>query len=620
MSVLRFLPAIVLTAYITFGNVVAFRPAAMRPLALIGILLMLLWAALRRRSGGFSAIDGGFLLFMAISGMAFWAFPQTLGAFMADFPTGLLYVVLFLIVALPAALTNRYFTVHFAKRTTPKAVWETDIFKSINRHMTWFWAALFAAAALITAIPHLFALPENLLTGLLFQIILPGVLLTAIGIPFNRRYPRYYQRRLGIEPAAFDPVHAGEPAAVWTDSDEKPHKEEKMDGRARVVALNGSPHGAAGNISQMIQMVVPALTEQGIVVEEIQLAGKRIEYCVGCALCLQEGKCWRSDDHAGVVEKLLAADGIILASPVYFGHVTAQMKAFIDRSLTYGHKPRRTWKPGLAVSVSAGRGETATGHYLAGMLGVYGAFSVGTFTAIATNPAAFLGKGLVEARARDLAHDLGRAIREKRRYPATDEHLAMFLFMRELVTREKDFMEDDDRYWRETGLYDGFEAFSGQKFAEAGYDPGVRKAWLREIIREDRAKHEKEKVKGGETEAVKGDEGAAAKGKAAAKTCFDLIQMMPLGFRKEAADGLTAVYQFEITGPEVFAAHIRIADGGCSFHEGRHGKPDVVIRSPADVWFAISRGELNGQTAFMAGKYTIEGDIGLLMKLNALFG
>ena len=63
--------------------------------------------------------------------------------------------------------------------------------------------------------------------------------------------------------------------------------------------------------------------------------------------------------------ELLEAEGIILASPVYFRHVTGQMKTFFDRSLALGHKPRPTWKPGLAISVSAGLGETDTADYLA---------------------------------------------------------------------------------------------------------------------------------------------------------------------------------------------------------------------------------------------------------------
>jgi putative sterol carrier protein len=44
-----------------------------------------------------------------------------------------------------------------------------------------------------------------------------------------------------------------------------------------------------------------------------------------------------------------------------------------------------------------------------------------------------------------------------------------------------------------------------------------------------------------------------------------------------------------------------------------------VIKTPADVWLAISRGELDGQQAFMAGKYKVEGELALLLKLRALF-
>ena len=158
-----------------------------------------------------------------------------------------------------------------------------------------------------------------------------------------------------------------------------------MSNRFKVVAVNGSPHAGIGNTSIMIEMMKPVLAEEGVDLEQILLAEKRIEYCVGCGVCLEKGKCWRQDDHGEIVARILAADGVILASPVYFTHVTAQMKAFIDRSLAYGHKPRATWKPGMAISVSAGMAETATADYLANMLHVYGAFSIGTLTAIATS-------------------------------------------------------------------------------------------------------------------------------------------------------------------------------------------------------------------------------------------
>ena len=186
-----------------------------------------------------------------------------------------------------------------------------------------------------------------------------------------------------------------------------------MDAQYKVVAVNGSPHNALGNTSLMLRMIADGLSQEGVELEEIFLSNHKIEYCMGCGFCLENKKCWRRDDHAGITDKLTAADGIILASPVYFMHVTAQMKTFIDRSLSFGHKPRATWKPGLAVCVSAGLSDTDTARYLESVLRPFGAFSVGNFTALATGPGEFLGKEAVEARAADLAGGLVKAIKEK---------------------------------------------------------------------------------------------------------------------------------------------------------------------------------------------------------------
>jgi len=81
--------------------------------------------------------------------------------------------------------------------------------------------------------------------------------------------------------------------------------------------------------------------------------------------------------------------------------------------LCFGHKLRQATKPGLAVTVSTGLADMATAHYLEGLVHVYGAFSIGSLVAIATNPGGFLGKEAVEARARDLAQDMARVIRKR---------------------------------------------------------------------------------------------------------------------------------------------------------------------------------------------------------------
>ena len=59
--------------------------------------------------------------------------------------------------------------------------------------------------------------------------------------------------------------------------------------------------------------------------------------------------------------------------------------------------------------------------------------------------------------------------------------------------------------------------------------------------------------------------------------------------------------------------------GTCGFHDGPADNPSVVIKTPADVWLAVSKGELDGQQAFMSGRYKVEGDLSLLLKLKSLF-
>jgi multimeric flavodoxin WrbA/putative sterol carrier protein len=378
-----------------------------------------------------------------------------------------------------------------------------------------------------------------------------------------------------------------------------------------IVAVNGSPHGAIGNTSRLIEMLRETLADEGFELEEIRLAGKQIAYCIGCGFCMEKGRCWIDDDHREITEKLLSADGIVLASPVYFLHVTAQMKTFIDRSLGFGHKPRTTWKPGLAVSISAGLGESGVAEYLGFILRTFGAFSVGTLTALAIAPGQFLGLEAVQARAGDLARDLARAIREKRRYPATEKDLRYYQFMGDLVRSVGDsVMKDDFAHWQKHGLYAGFEAYVKQTWAPPYDDGGARESWIQEKIAEQKAR--------------KREEGKRAKKKTApgatvGSTCQELFRKMPQAFNPEAAGGLSAVYQFEVTGSEAFVTHLRIADGKCAVLEGPADRADVIIKTPADVWLAISHGELDGQQAFMDGKYTAVGDLALLMKLRTLF-
>lgn len=373
-----------------------------------------------------------------------------------------------------------------------------------------------------------------------------------------------------------------------------------------VAVVNGSPHEGFGNTSQMIAMLREGLEEEGFALEEIFLSRHDIQPCTGCALCLEKGACWIRDDYKGIIQRVLAADAVILASPVYFLNVTGQMKIFLDRSLGYGHRPRGSWKPGLAVSVSAGYGETWVADYLARLLKVYGAFAVGQLTAIAVGPGEFLGQDAVAARAGDLARDLARAVREGRRYPATDQDLHYWHFMGNLIKEHQDFMKADYEHWQKLGLFDSFETYVGQSRSPGQGSPETRQAWLKALMAKPRGQSQ-----------VSGPEEAPSP--QPTETARGILQMMPQALNPEAAAGLEAIFQFEMSGQENFTAHLIINNSRATYHDGPAEKPDVVIKTPAEVWVAVAKGEVDGAQAFMSGQFQVEGDLSLLMQLDSLF-
>jgi multimeric flavodoxin WrbA len=102
----------------------------------------------------------------------------------------------------------------------------------------------------------------------------------------------------------------------------------------KVVAINGSAQ-KDGNTSVLINYVLRELEKEGIETEMIQLSGKKIRGCMVCLKCFQNQnqRCSVTNDVLNeCLEKMLAADGIILGSPVYFSNVSTEMKALIDRA------------------------------------------------------------------------------------------------------------------------------------------------------------------------------------------------------------------------------------------------------------------------------------------------
>lgn len=101
----------------------------------------------------------------------------------------------------------------------------------------------------------------------------------------------------------------------------------------KVIGINGSAR-KDGNTAIIIGRVFDELKKKGIETEMIQLAGNNIQGCIGCGGCFknQNNQCvFQNDIINKCIAKMIEADGIILGSPVYFGDVSANMKAFLER-------------------------------------------------------------------------------------------------------------------------------------------------------------------------------------------------------------------------------------------------------------------------------------------------
>jgi multimeric flavodoxin WrbA len=122
-----------------------------------------------------------------------------------------------------------------------------------------------------------------------------------------------------------------------------------------VVALVGSPR-RRGNSSLLVDAAQRELEVRGCRVEKVMLAQLDIAPCLGHDDCAEHSSCPRNDDAAALLDRVYSADGLILATPVYYENVSAQLKTFIDRNVFMYSKEQ--WLQARAVGLIAVTAET----------------------------------------------------------------------------------------------------------------------------------------------------------------------------------------------------------------------------------------------------------------------
>lgn len=126
----------------------------------------------------------------------------------------------------------------------------------------------------------------------------------------------------------------------------------------KVLILNGSPK-SAGNTAIAIEEMRKVFAEEGVETEIVQVGNKDVRGCIACGRCGELGRCVFDDVVNEIAEKFEKADGLVVASPVYYASANATLIAVLDR-LFYSSHFDKTMKVGASVVCARRGGCSAT--------------------------------------------------------------------------------------------------------------------------------------------------------------------------------------------------------------------------------------------------------------------
>jgi len=615
-------------------------------------------------------LEKTFLGFLGFGTAWVYLTPVLVSSLFVDHSTTLLYFALFLTTLIPQLLGYDPFTFAIAKQMTPETVWNTPHFRRINLHLTYFWSMIFFVNFLSSWLGH--GKP-------LFSILIPLIIILGIGLPVVRIYPKYYLKRQftsqSVDPSlipgtakelilrmpmGFRPEAAGDlkaeiqfdlsgeggvkgvlsisegkcsfrggdsssptltirsPADVWLKiaRQEINRAQALMDGlyevggdmnllmkmgdlfrppakareedltqkgekKMKILAIQGSPRPKTSNTDILLQEFLKGAQSQGAETETIYLKEKEIHSCIGCYTCWAKtpGVCVFNDDMPGLLEKVQNCDILVYATPLYNFNVTSLLKAFQERLLPlldphlikmgeiYRHPQRYKMNRKMVLISTCGFPEVS--HF-------------------------------------DALRHVFRHIEGNGQTPLVGE-----LLMPGGELLKQHGMKENVQGVLQTAYRAGIEVIrDGRVSKETEVEiqkPLVPPDALAEMANLWWDSH---------LEGI--TQGKPVQGKI--EDMRLLLRGMAATLNSQAAGDLKATIQFEVTGNQTGDWFLSIENGKCACHEGKTNSSNVTIKTPSEVWLAIANGEMDGQQAFMEGKYTATGDMSFLMRMRSLFG
>lgn len=213
-----------------------------------------------------------------------------------------------------------------------------------------------------------------------------------------------------------------------------------------ILLISSSPHKEKSKTFLLAKELFKELGP-AIKTEVIHLCNYRIEFCRHCEACHKKiMSCPIKDDAHFLQQKILEADAIIFASPVYIHHITGYLKMLLDRSSHFIHCQRLLGKYVVAVATSGGGPQEMVLEYIkeyalaCGAQYVGGVSSVIPITEEAKNKANNLGANLAEA------------LTKKKIFPAEQVTINMRReYFRKVIVARKEDWEGEYQYWKDKG-------------------------------------------------------------------------------------------------------------------------------------------------------------------------
>ena len=350
----------------------------------------------------------------------------------------------------------------------------------------------------------------------------------------------------------------------------------------RVLALNSSPRtGIESKTEILLDHLVAGMRDAGASVEIVNLREKKIQHCIGCFTCWTQtpGQCLHKDDMSTeLLPKLQAADVAVYASPLYFHSVNALMACFRERMLPMvepffeqnaagvTYHPLRVPMPAEVLLSVCGFPELSEFDALA-------AFMDSTRSPEVTHIANIFRPGAETMMSSFLHHK------------KTDILAATTQAGLEIVTRMRVAPETMARITQpltDTHLF----TIMGNLFWKSCIAEGLTPKAFRKQKRVPRP-----------------------------DSLETFMLIMPHGINARAAGQKPAVLQFRFTGAVAGSCYFLIKDGAVGAREGLSNAADITIDTPFETWMDILTGKADGQQLFVDQKYSVSGDIELMIKL-----